>query len=169
MRNFAIVAYGLCTKRNSRQANFILFLDAIKAWYLLSTLARCRGATPRWRCCGRLSQSTWVAHTLWAPYCDPLGRTSSWSGKDLARMSSTGAADQVHLVKHVCERCHACGDSIVAESCWYLFAVVWLKVEASEEGAAATDGASTHTSFINDTFLRNLLCLLEHKSVWVVR
>ena len=83
-------------------------------------------------------------------------------------MSSMGDADQVHLQKHVCERCHACDYRVVDGSCRYLFGVVWLKVEASEEGAAATDGACTHTSFINDTFLRNLLCLLEHKSVWVV-
>ena len=36
-----VVAYTVSTKSNSRQANVILFLDAIKAWYLLSTLARC--------------------------------------------------------------------------------------------------------------------------------
>ena len=34
-----VVAYGLCTKRSSRHTNVILFLDAIKAWYLLSKQA----------------------------------------------------------------------------------------------------------------------------------
>ena len=36
-----VVAYTVSTKSNSRQTNVILFLDAIKAWYLLSKLARC--------------------------------------------------------------------------------------------------------------------------------
>ena len=34
-----VVACGLCTKRSSRHTNVILFLDAIKAWYLLSKQA----------------------------------------------------------------------------------------------------------------------------------
>ena len=34
-----VVAYTVSTKSNSGQANVILFLDAIKAWYLLFTLA----------------------------------------------------------------------------------------------------------------------------------
>ena len=36
-----VVAYTVSTKSSSIHNHLILFLDAIKAWYLLSTLARC--------------------------------------------------------------------------------------------------------------------------------
>ena len=38
-----VVACTVSTKSSSTHKKLILFIDAIKAWYLLSTLARCRG------------------------------------------------------------------------------------------------------------------------------
>ena len=46
----------------------------------------------------------------------PLGRTNSGGGNDFDSMSSAGAAEQVHLQKHVCRCCHACCHTFVAES-----------------------------------------------------